>query len=326
MVTKRVPLSSTDEAMSLFGALDTNINAIEKEYGVQIFIRHANGGGSHWPTLIIRGSSGKADKACSALQELRDQIKEGRQENARPVNIPEAAAPAADNSAIYVGVNGKAVRPRNAHQEEYVRAMQEADMVISIGPAGTGKTFVAVAAALAALKTGSVSRIILSRPVVEAGEKLGYLPGDFHEKINPYMKPMLDAFYVLLGAERFQAFKENEIIEIVPIAYMRGRTLESAVIILDEAQNTTCEQMKMFLTRMGEHSRMVITGDITQSDLEDKKGSGLVLINTILRNIPLIRFCYFDQEDVVRHALVKNVIEAFDRWERGGQDARTHPK
>lgn len=316
MVTKRVALSSTDEAMSLFGVLDSNINAIEQKYSVQIFIRHANGGGSHWPTLMIRGTAGKVDKAYADVQQMREEIREqNRTHSEKKVIISSNNEMPADKEVVYVTISGKAVRPRSLHQKQYIETIQKEAMVIAIGPAGTGKTFLAVASALSALKKGIVSRIVLTRPVVEVGEKLGYLPGDFYEKINPYMRPIFDAFYIMLGAERFMMMKESETIEIVPIAYMRGRTLGNAFVILDEAQNTTPEQMKMFLTRMGEDSRVVITGDITQIDLEKKQKSGLVLIKDILKNIPEIQFCFFTEEDVVRHNLVRKIISAYERWE-----------
>lgn len=316
MVTKRVALSSTDEAMSLFGVLDSNINAIEQKYSVQIFIRHANGGGSHWPTLMIRGTAGKVDKAYADVQQMREEIRgQNRTHSEKKVIISSNNEMPADKEVVYVTISGKAVRPRSLHQKQYIETIQKEAMVIAIGPAGTGKTFLAVASALSALKKGIVSRIVLTRPVVEVGEKLGYLPGDFNEKINPYMRPIFDAFYIMLGTERFMMLKESETIEIVPIAYMRGRTLENAFVILDEAQNTTPEQMKMFLTRMGEDSRVVITGDITQIDLQKKQKSGLVLIKDILKNIPEIRFCFFTEEDVVRHNLVRKIISAYERWE-----------
>ncbi|MFH1379753.1 MAG: PhoH family protein [bacterium] len=316
MVTKRISLQSTDEAITLFGELDSNINAIEKEHSVQIFIRHANGGGSHWPTLLIRGTPGKVDKAYVAIEQMRKTIKEGKPIEQQKNSLVQGKEVHDEKDGVYVTLHGKAIRARSPHQKEYIRAMQQEEMVVAIGPAGTGKTFLAAASALAALKKGTVSRIVLTRPVVEVGEKLGYLPGDFYEKINPYMKPMIDAFYAMLGVERFMMFRENETIEIVPIAYMRGRTLENAFIILDEAQNTTSEQMKMFLTRMGEDSKVVITGDITQIDLEEKKRSGLVLIKDILKNINGIKFCYFSEEDVVRHGLVKKIITAYEQWEK----------
>jgi phosphate starvation-inducible PhoH-like protein len=208
-----------------------------------------------------------------------------------------------------VSVTGQPIRPRSTTQKTYVKAIQEKEMVFGIGPAGTGKTFLAVACAVAALERGLVSRIVLTRPVVEAGEKLGFLPGDFYEKVHPYLKPLYDAFHSMVGADRFRAMREEEVIEIVPLAYMRGRTLDEAFAILDEAQNTTPEQMKMFLTRMGNGSRMVITGDVTQIDLETKARSGLVLIQEVLRDVSDVSFVRFTDVDVVRHPLVQRVLQ-----------------
>ena len=228
---------------------------------------------------------------------------------------------------VRVRTEGETIQP--APSEEFVATPQVKEMtdralaylevgypVHFAGPAGTGKTFVAVAAALAALEKNLVSRIVLTRPVVEAGEKLGFLPGDLYEKTNPYLKPLYDAFYNMLGPERFQEFRDEEIIEIVPLAYMRGRTLDDAFIILDEAQNTTTEQMKMFLTRMGISSQAVVTGDVTQIDLPDKAASGLVVAQEILDGIPEIAFINFTEEDIVRHALVKTIIRAYTEWEK----------
>ena len=215
---------------------------------------------------------------------------------------------------------GQPLRPRTRTQKTYVKAIQEKEMVFGIGPAGTGKTFLAVACAVAALERGLVSRIVLTRPVVEAGEKLGFLPGDFYEKVHPYLKPLYDAFHSMVGADRFRTLRDEEVIEIVPLAYMRGRTLDEAFAILDEAQNTTPEQMKMFLTRMGNGSRMVITGDVTQIDLETKARSGLVLIQEVLRDIPEIPFVRFTDVDVVRHPLVQRVLKAYDAWGERGKE------
>jgi phosphate starvation-inducible PhoH-like protein len=200
-----------------------------------------------------------------------------------------------------------------------VKAIRDNDMVFGVGPAGTGKTYLAVACAIAALESGRVNRIVLTRPVVEAGEKLGFLPGDFYEKVHPYLKPLYDAFHNMVGADRFRQLREDETIEIIPLAYMRGRTLDEAFAILDEAQNTTPEQMKMFLTRMGNGSRMVITGDVTQIDLDKKLTSGLVQIQDVLRGVEGIDFVRFSEVDVVRHPLVKKIIRAFDAWDERGR-------
>ncbi|MEK7746698.1 MAG: PhoH family protein, partial [Elusimicrobiota bacterium] len=207
------------------------------------------------------------------------------------------------------------IKPKSPRQKEYVDAILGGDMTFGIGPAGTGKTFLAVACALRSLKAREVSRIVLTRPVVEAGEKLGFLPGDLYEKVNPYLKPLFDGFYSMLGPDKFRMWRNDEIVEIVPLAYMRGRTLENAFIILDEAQNTTVEQMKMFLTRMGTGSRVVVTGDVTQVDLQTGR-SGLVAVEEVLKGVSGIRFVRFHEEDVVRHPLVKLVIRAFEAWEK----------
>ena len=216
-----------------------------------------------------------------------------------------------------IKVDGKEVFPKTPNQHIYVQAIQDRDMVFGIGPAGTGKTFLAIALALNFLLSKRVERIVLTRPVVEAGEKLGFLPGDIQQKINPYLRPLYDALYFLVGFERTSELIEKGIIEIAPLAYMRGRTLHNAFVILDEAQNATAIQMKMFLTRLGAHSRAVITGDITQIDLPNSTISGLVQIQEILKAIQGVGFAYFDRNDVVRHRLVKDIIDAYDRFKAG---------
>ena len=209
----------------------------------------------------------------------------------------------------------ESIQPRTVGQRDYVRSMEQYDIVFSIGPAGTGKTYLAVAKAVAALKNKQVIRLVLVRPAVEAGESLGFLPGDIRAKVDPYLRPVYDALHDMLSAEKIRKLMELGIIEIVPLAFMRGRTLNSAYVILDEAQNTTVAQMKMFLTRLGVNSKAVITGDITQIDLEDKKASGLVQIQKILAGIEGIEFIYLTEKDVVRHKLVQDIIKAYDRYE-----------
>jgi phosphate starvation-inducible PhoH-like protein len=302
MVTKKVHLKGADEALRLFGQNDQNIRAIENTFSVQIFGRG--------DVLSIRGAPAKVEKALLAIHEMRNDL--GREGNGS-----EPAAPPDPGSATtaYTSLLGKSIRARTPNQKEYVKAIEQQDLVIAIGPAGTGKTYLAVACALAALKEGRVSKIVLTRPVVEAGEKLGFLPGDFYEKVNPYLRPLYDAFYAMLGPDRFRLYRDEETIEIAPLAYMRGRTLENAFIILDEAQNSTPEQMKMLLTRMGQGSRTVVNGDVTQIDLVPKKISGLVQLPQILKGVPGVQIVYFTQEDVVRHALVKQILHAYDDWE-----------
>ena len=209
----------------------------------------------------------------------------------------------------------ESIQPKTVGQRDYVHAMDQYDIVFSIGPAGTGKTYLAVAKAVAALKNKQVIRLVLVRPAVEAGESLGFLPGDIRAKVDPYLRPVYDALHDMLSAEKIRKLMELGIIEIVPLAFMRGRTLNSAYVILDEAQNTTVAQMKMFLTRLGVNSKAVITGDITQIDLEDKKASGLVQIQKILAGIEGIEFIYLTEKDVVRHKLVQDIIKAYDRYE-----------
>mgnify|MGYP001604587445 FL=1 len=207
------------------------------------------------------------------------------------------------------------LRPRTPNQRKYCDTLTAHDLTFGIGPAGTGKTFLAVACALRALESRQVMKIILSRPIVEAGERLGFLPGDLMEKVNPYLRPLYDAFNTMLGGERFRTWRDNDVIEIVPLAYMRGRTFEDAFMILDEAQNTTPEQMKMFLTRMGTGSKAVVTGDITQNDLGERASSGLVRVLNILKGVEGVAVVRMAEADVSRHAIVKRIIRAYDRWD-----------
>lgn len=216
---------------------------------------------------------------------------------------------------VQVTARGKQIRPRTVGQKHYIDAIRNNDIVFGIGPAGTGKTYLAMAMAIAALKSKQVSRIILTRPAVEAGEKLGFLPGDLQEKVDPYLRPLYDALFDILGLEVYERYRERGIIEIAPLAYMRGRTLDDAFIILDEAQNTSPEQMKMFLTRLGFSSKAVVTGDITQIDLPRRRFSGLEEVRTVLVGIDGIEFVYFSDQDVVRHELVQRIIRAYERFD-----------
>lgn len=316
MVTRRVALSDQEEAVLLFGPHDKNIKEIERRFGVQVFVRPSDRINEGGVTLAVRGKPKTVEQAVATLGEMKRSAALSRRKGggAEPMEVPVPGVPRATADAILLSVTGQPIRPRSAAQKAYVKAIQEKEMVFGIGPAGTGKTFLAVACAVAALERGVVSRIVLTRPVVEAGEKLGFLPGDFYEKVHPYLKPLYDAFHSMVGADRFRAMREEEVIEIVPLAYMRGRTLDEAFAILDEAQNTTPEQMKMFLTRMGNGSRLVITGDVTQIDLDTKTRSGLVLIQEVLRDIADIPFVRFTDIDVVRHPLVQRVLKAYDAW------------
>jgi phosphate starvation-inducible PhoH-like protein len=295
-------LNNHDEVISVLGEQDRNIRNLEKKYGVKIFCSYKSELDKY--VIEIIGQKNKVDNAFKKIKELKTS-------SAIPQDLSHP-----ESDVLYVTYTGKKIVPLSNNQKKYVSAIKEYDLVIGIGPAGTGKTFLAVASALNMLESGKVSRIVLTRPVVESGEKLGFLPGDLYEKINPYLKPLYDAFYLMLGPEKFSMYKEDETIEIIPLAYMRGRTLEDAFIILDEAQNTGPEQMKMFLTRLGLNSQIVITGDITQIDLENKNRSGLVLSEKILSGIEGIKFIHFTEHDVVRHRLVREIIKAYENWEK----------
>lgn len=227
------------------------------------------------------------------------------------------------NEIVCISNRGKAIRPYTNGQQSYIEAIRDNDITFGIGPAGTGKTYLAAAQAVAYLKSAKISRIILVRPVVEAGERLGYLPGDMNEKIAPYLRPLYDAFYDLLPAERFERYFEKGVIELAPLAYMRGRTLNDSFIILDEAQNTTPEQMKMFLTRIGFGSKAVVTGDITQIDLPGSKESGLKVVQNILKGITGIAFIHLDDSDVVRHEIVQKIVRAYEEYDRRRAEKRT---
>ena len=323
MVTRRLALADQEEAILLFGQHDKNLRELERRFTVQIFVRPSERANEAGLTLAVRGRPKPVDQALATLEEMRRTAVRSKQKGARveSVEVPLLGLPPNKYppDSVYVTVTGAAIRPQTPSQQAYVKAIQDNDMVFAVGPAGTGKTYLAVACAIAALESGRVNRIVLTRPVVEAGEKLGFLPGDFYEKVHPYLKPLYDAFHNMVGADRFRQLREDETIEIIPLAYMRGRTLDEAFAILDEAQNTTPEQMKMFLTRMGNGSRMVITGDVTQIDLDKKLTSGLVQIQDVLRGVEGIDFVRFSEVDVVRHPLVKMIIRAFDAWDERGR-------
>ncbi|MDI6641481.1 MAG: PhoH family protein [Elusimicrobiota bacterium] len=312
---KKLVLKNSDEVVTILGEHEKNLPELEKKFDVNIYYLQNPTTGKY--ELEIVGKKKKVEIAFKKLVELSkhnvDRVRIKGLEN-RQVEIK----PQTDKKVVYTTHTGKQIVPLSKNQKTYIDYINSYDIVVAIGPAGTGKTFLAVAEALNALETGKASRIVLTRPVVEAGEKLGFLPGDLYEKINPYLKPLYDAFYTMLGPDKFRRYREDETIEIIPLAYMRGRTIEDAFIILDEAQNTVPEQMKMFLTRLGINSQVVITGDITQIDLEDKSLSGLVLSEKILAGIPGIKFIHFAEEDVVRHKLVKEIIRAYEKWEKRG--------
>ena len=273
--------------------------------------------------MKISGEAENVSLAVRAVNGLLDLINKGESLNEQNVRYVTSLVDEGDEDqlkgmngdCICMTTKGRPVKPKTLGQEKYVQAIRDNTIVIGVGPAGTGKTYLAVAMAVSAFRAKEVNRIILTRPAVEAGEKLGFLPGDLQQKVDPYLRPLYDALFDMLGAENFQRYQERGNIEVAPLAYMRGRTLDDSFIILDEAQNTTTEQMKMFLTRLGFNSKMVVTGDITQIDLPDGKRSGLVEITKILKNVEDIKTVRFSEKDVVRHKLVQDIIRAYEKYE-----------
>ncbi len=299
---------------TLFGNRDENLRMLEDAFAVKISSR----GGE----IFVTGAPdrvGTVEKLLGEMQQLIEQgyplKKSDLQTGVRVLrDRPDTSLVDFFTDDALQPALRRVVTPRNVAQKLYLQAMQDFDIIFAIGPAGTGKTFLAVAAAAAALADKSIKRVVLCRPAVEAGERLGFLPGDIAEKVNPYLRPLYDSLYDILGYEKTDKMMEKSVIEIAPLAFMRGRTLHNSFVILDEAQNTTVRQMKMFLTRMGVNSRCVITGDVTQIDLRDPSSSGLVKIQSILGGVADIRFIYFHPEDVVRHRLVRDIIRAFDDY------------
>jgi phosphate starvation-inducible PhoH-like protein len=314
-----------DGALALFGVHDENLKSLEKSLGVQIVSRGEE--------LLVEGDAEQVAKLENIFTQLSALAADGHRLSAGDLRIalrlirqdPDVSLKDYFVHAVVYPSKHKKIMPRSLHQRAYLKAMEENDVVLGIGPAGTGKTYLAVAMAVAAFNQKKVNRIILARPAVEAGEKLGFLPGDLQEKINPYLRPLYDALYDVMDAEKVVRLIERDAIEIAPIAFMRGRTLNGSFIILDEAQNTTSEQMKMFLTRIGFGSKVVVTGDITQIDLPSGRTSGLVETTELLHGIPGIGFVYFDAQDVVRHPLVQSIIRAYDRGKHRKELKKTLP-
>ena len=316
---KVIVLPSNQVAGNVFGKYDEHLKLIAKETDVKIVGRGLE--------LHLTGDKKTLEYLSGVFNHLTQLAGKGIQLSVGDVSYALATFGKADDESItkalseveFVTQKGKQIKAKTLGQKKYLQAMDKYDIVFGIGPAGTGKTYLAVLKAVAALKNREVNRIILARPAVEAGEKLGFLPGDLQDKVNPYLRPLYDGLYDILGAETAQKYMERNIIEVAPLAYMRGRTLDDSFIILDEAQNTTPEQMKMFLTRIGLGSNAVITGDITQVDLPRGSYSGLIHVQNILQEVEGISFCYLTNQDVVRHPLVQRIIQAYEKIETNAQ-------
>ncbi len=322
MSQKVVMTDSPEITAAIFGPFDSHLSRIEARFSVHITNRNA--GNSGGDAIFIDGDPDAVEKAASVLEYLRRMSSDGDTIGDQSVDYiigmiadgEEDALLAFRDDVVSITMRGKPIRPKTVGQSAYIDAIKKNTVVFGVGPAGTGKTFLAVAMAVEALRKKEVSRIILTRPAVEAGERLGFLPGDLQSKIDPYLRPLYDALYEMLGPENCQRHMERSTIEIAPLAYMRGRTLDDSFIILDEAQNTTVEQMKMFLTRLGNRSKVVVTGDPSQIDLPYGKKSGLVVASKILSGIDDIAIHRFTDRDVVRHRLVRKIIAAYEKYDR----------
>jgi len=325
-IVKEIEVTSIQELTAIFGSFDENVKIIENETGVTIKAKDS--------TIQIEGMNEDVDVADQVINQLKEMIR-GKHaiekdrihyaiELAKEGNAEMIANIMSD--VVLVTNRGKQIKPKTVRQQSYVKKMRNNTIVFSVGPAGTGKTYLAMAMAVLALKNKEVSRIIMTRPAVEAGEKLGFLPGDLQNKVDPYLRPLYDAIYEMMGAEKYQSLAEKGIIEVAPLAYMRGRTLNDAFVILDEAQNTSIEQMKMFLTRLGEGARMVVTGDVTQKDLPDGKKSGLSDAVEVLKDVEDVGIIQLTAQDVVRHKLVKNIVKAYEKREKKADFRQSHNK
>jgi phosphate starvation-inducible PhoH-like protein len=324
-VAERKIRIGTPDSVTLLGINDANLQTVERRFDATIVVRG--------DTVTIRGDSTEVEQIEKVFKELMflltrnetlttndvDTVIDLVTANGEPA-LPNSIASSMSNEeldAVLLYTKNQIIRAKTPGQREYVRQVRKNDIVMAVGPAGTGKTYMAVAFAVASLKNSEVTKIVLTRPAVEAGENLGFLPGDLKDKVDPYLRPLYDALDDMIPAEKLRGYIERRIIEIAPLAYMRGRTLNNAFVILDEAQNASGMQMKMFLTRLGPNSRAIVTGDITQIDLPNRMSSGLVQIQDVLRGVEGIAFVYFDRNDVVRHRLVKDIIDAYDKYRNG---------
>lgn len=316
---KRIALIDHEKTQELFGSFDENLKIIEKELIVSLLIREGE--------LKIIGEEKNISMASRVMEILMKKQNDGEEITSHTVSYIIALVKEGDedknfdfDDVVIATSRGKLIKCKTLGQSDYINSIRKNDIVFGIGPAGTGKTYLAMAMAIKAFKSREVNKIILTRPAVEAGEKLGFLPGDLQEKVDPYLRPLYDALHEIMGIDLFQKNMEKGLIEVAPLAYMRGRTLNDSYIILDEAQNTTPEQMKMFLTRLGQGSKVIVTGDITQIDLPKGKSSGLKTVMEILNGIQGIDFIYFTEKDVVRHKLVQDIVKAYEKYEINKED------
>ena len=319
---QRISIERMEQAINIFGSFDENIRLLEQEFSVTVVNREGE--------IRVDGEPEATMLAAKAIQALLTLSSRGEsigEQNVRYVvglvrSGKEAQISELTSDVLCISAKGRPIKPKTIGQKEYIASVLKNTITIGVGPAGTGKTYLAVAAAVQAFRDKQVNRIILTRPAVEAGERLGFLPGDLQSKVDPYLRPLYDALFDMLGAETYQKYLERGNIEVAPLAYMRGRTLDDSFIILDEAQNTTREQMKMFLTRLGFGSKIVVTGDVTQIDLPDGKASGLKEAMRVLQDVEGVGICELTNADVVRHMMVQRIVEAYEKYEktRGGQE------
>ena len=317
-----INIDRMENAVALFGSFDGNIKLIEKEFNVRVTCRDSE--------LKVEGDAENTSKACKVIESLLQFINRGEALSEQNIRycislVNEGSEDKIEQLAgdcICITSKGKPIKPKTIGQKRYCSQIAKNTVTIGVGPAGTGKTYLAVAMAVTAFRSKQINRIILTRPAVEAGEKLGFLPGDLQQKVDPYLRPLYDALFDMLGAETYKKYLERGNIDVAPLAYMRGRTLDDSFIILDEAQNTSCEQMKMFLTRMGFNSKMVITGDVTQIDLPADKMSGLKQAVRVLKDVEGIGICELTDQDVVRHVMVQRIIKAYADYETARNEKR----
>ena len=319
---QRISIERLEQAVNIFGSFDENMRLLEQGFGVSVVNRDGE--------LRVDGEAENTMLACKAIQALLTLSTRGEaigEQNVRYViglvrAGKESQISELTGDVLCISAKGRPVKPKTIGQKEYIKSVLHNTVTIGVGPAGTGKTYLAVAAAVAAFRDKQINRIILTRPAVEAGERLGFLPGDLQSKVDPYLRPLYDALFDMLGAETYQKYLERGNIEVAPLAYMRGRTLDDSFIILDEAQNTSREQMKMFLTRLGFGSKIVITGDVTQIDLPDGKASGLKEAMRVLRNVEGIGICELTNADVVRHVMVQRIVKAYEEYEQAKNNGK----